>query len=102
MRKAHSRTARAKLSTTVAWETYEFLRTMVRSGQVASLAEAVDAAIGKAGCKESRKTLAATTTGYIDQMSPKTIAEESALGTEMASAGSGDCIYCGRVRPQVW
>ncbi len=89
MRKAHSRTARAKLSTTVAWETYEFLRTMVRSGQVASIAEAVDAAIGKARRAENRKALAAATTRYFDQMSPETIAEESALGREMASAGSG-------------
>jgi len=88
MRKAHSRTARAKLSTTVAWKTYEFLRTMVRSGQVASIAEAVDVVVGKVRRTENRKALAAATTHYFDQISPQTAAEESALGRDMASAGS--------------
>ena len=94
MRKAHSRTARAKLSTTVARETYEFLRTMVRSGQVASIGEAVDAAVGKARRAENRKALATATTRYFDRMSPETTAKENALGRHMASVGRGIDFDC--------
>jgi hypothetical protein len=89
MRKAHSRTVRAKLSTTVAWETYEFLKEMVSSGQVASIAEAVDAVIATVRRAENRKALAAATAHYFDQLSPEAAAQENALGREMASAGSG-------------
>lgn len=87
MRKAHSKTARVKLSTTVSQETYEFLKSMVSSGQVASIAEAVDTTIGEILRAENRRILAAATTRYFDQMSPETNAKENALGRSMALAG---------------
>ena len=89
MRKAHAELARVKLSTTVSRKTYEFLRAMVSSGQVGSIAEAVDMAVGKVRRAENRKALAAATACYFDGISPETIAEENALGRDMPSAGSG-------------
>lgn len=80
--------ARAKLSTTVASETYEFLERMVESGQAASLAEALDASIAKVRQMENRKRLANATTRYFEQLESHTMAEENALAQDMMSAAS--------------
>lgn len=79
---------RAKLSTTVASETYEFLEWMVESGQAATLAEALDASIGKVRQLENRKRLANATTRYFEQSDSRTMAEENALAEDMMSAAS--------------
>ncbi|HET6841424.1 MAG TPA: hypothetical protein VFK06_07020 [Candidatus Angelobacter sp.] len=78
--------ARAKLSTTVAPETYEFLEQMVERGQAATLAEALDIAIRRVRQLENRKRLADATTRYFEQSGPHIMAEENALAKEMMSA----------------
>jgi Arc/MetJ-type ribon-helix-helix transcriptional regulator len=80
---------RAKLSTTVSQETYEFLEQMVDSGQAASMADAVDRSIAKVRQLENRKRLAAATAQYFDQMDANAMAEEVAQGQDMAEAASG-------------
>jgi hypothetical protein len=83
-----SKLGRAKLSTTVAAETYEFLKAMVHEGQAGSLAEALDAAIEKVRQLENRKRLADATARYFDHLEPRAVAEENALAKDMMSGGS--------------
>lgn len=78
--------ARAKLSTTVASETYEFLEKMVERGQAATLAEALDASISKVRRLENRKRLAEATTRYFEHSGSHILAEEDALAKDMMSA----------------
>lgn len=78
--------ARAKLSTTVASETYQFLEQMVERGQAATLAEALDAAITKVRQMENRKRLADATTRYFERLDSQTMAKENALAEDMMSA----------------
>ena len=80
--------AREKLSTTVSPETYEFLRNMVSEGEVASLAEALDAVVARIRRLENRKRLAAATATYFEQLEPKAAREEQELSEGMGSAGS--------------
>ena len=83
---AAPKTGRAKLSTTVASETYQFLEQMVERGQAATLAEALDTAIGKIRRMENRKRLAEATTRYFEQADSHTTAQENALAEDMMSA----------------
>lgn len=80
------KTGRAKLSTTVAAETYEFLEGMVERGQAATLAEALDIAIRAIRQLENRKRLAEATSRYFERLGPHTLAEENALAKDMMSA----------------
>ena len=81
--------ARAKLSTTVAMETYEFLERLVDRGEAATLAEALDASISKVRQLENRKRLADATTRYFEQTGSHHVAEENALAKDMMSAAKG-------------
>ena len=80
--------ARAKLSTTVASETYEFLEKMVARGQASTIAEALDASIAKVRRLENRRRLADATTRYFEQLDSQTTAKENALAEDMMSAAS--------------
>ena len=86
---AGTKMARAKLSTTVSQETYEFLEQMVDSGEASSIAEAVDRSIARVRQLENRKRLAAATARYFEQMDTETMADENALAQDMAAARSG-------------
>lgn len=88
MRTRQARVGRAKLSTTVSAQTLEFLEKKVTSGQAASLAEAVDAAIQTIRQLENRQRLAAATARYFDQLGRQAASEENALGRDLASAAS--------------
>lgn len=85
---ASPKAAREKLSTTVSSETYEFLQNMVSEGEVASLAEALDAVVARIRRLENRKRLAAATTTYFEQLDPKAAREEQELAERMGSTGS--------------
>ena len=85
---ASSKMTREKLSTTVAPETYEFLQNMVTEGEVATLAEALDAVVARIRRLENRKRLAAATTSYFEQLDPKAAREEQDLAEDMGSARS--------------
>jgi len=85
---ASPKMAREKLSTTVSPETYKFLQNMVSEGEVASLAEALDAVVTRIRRLENRKRLAAATATYFERLDPKAAREEHELAEDMASAGS--------------
>lgn len=80
--------ARAKLSTTVASETYEFLEQMVERGEAATLAEALDASINKVRKMENRRRLADATARYFEQLDSHNMEKENALAKDMMSAAS--------------
>jgi Arc/MetJ-type ribon-helix-helix transcriptional regulator len=84
-----TKTARAKLSTTVSQETYEFLEQMVDSGQAASMADAVDKSIARIRQLDNRKRLAAATAQYFSRMDARAESEENALGHDIATGASG-------------
>lgn len=71
--------SRAKLSTTVAPENFKYLASLVRSGQAATVAEAVDEAIEHLRRSENRRRLAAATTEYYAALPPEAIEEEHAI-----------------------
>jgi hypothetical protein len=80
---------RAKLSTTVAPETYKFLEQKVRSGKAATLAEALDAAVARLRRLENRARLAQATAAYFADLDSQTLAEDNALAGDMAAAARG-------------
>jgi hypothetical protein len=86
---AQAKAARAKLSTTVAQETLEFLQSKVASGQAANLAEAVDTSIRRVRQLENRRRLAVATARYFDELEPQAAREESSIAQHLASAASG-------------
>lgn len=85
---AGTKMARAKLSTTVSQETYNFLEHMVDSGEASTMAEAVDMSIARVRQWENRRRLALATAQYFEQMEPSAMADENALGRDMAGAAS--------------
>ena len=80
-----SRKARTKISTTVAPETGEYLRSLVRRGKAANLAEAVDRAVAVARRAESRRKLETATTAYFESLSAEDAAEDNRLGAALAT-----------------
>lgn len=85
---AQAKVARAKLSTTVAQETMDFLESKVASGQAANLAEAVDASIRRVRQLENRHRLAVATARYFDELEPQAASEERSIAHHLASAAS--------------
>jgi hypothetical protein len=85
---AGTKMARAKLSTTVSQETYEFLEHMVDSGEASSIADAVDRSIGRIRQLENRRRLATATAKYFEQLEPHAIAEENAMAQDMTETAS--------------
>jgi hypothetical protein len=80
-----------KLSTTVAAENFTFLESMVSSGGVCSIAEAVDLAIERLRRAENRARLEAATAAYFAGLRSEAEAEETALAGRLhASAESVD------------
>ena len=84
-----TREARAKLSTTVAPENYEYLTQIVKSGKAASVAEVVDQAIENLRRAQNRRRLARATAEYFDSLSPDALAEESSLADSLGDAAAG-------------
>jgi Arc/MetJ-type ribon-helix-helix transcriptional regulator len=83
-----ARSARTKLSTTVAPETYRYLTALVERGKVRSLAEAVDEAVEHLRRSENRRQLARATAEYYDSLSPQEMEEERSLEESMSAAAS--------------
>jgi hypothetical protein len=80
---------RAKLSTTVSLQTYQYLERKVKSGEAESIAEALDESIYRVRRIENRERLAKVTEAYFNQLSPAAIAEESELARDVASLSDG-------------
>ena len=83
-----TRLGRAKLSTTVSRDTYQYLEQKVASGQAATIAEAVDRSILTVRQLENRERLALATASYFDHLEPRAAAEENSLARDLASAGA--------------
>jgi Arc/MetJ-type ribon-helix-helix transcriptional regulator len=81
-----TKVARAKLSTTVSPETFDYLTKLVESGKVRNLAEAVDEAVEQMRMRENRRRLAHATTEYYESLPGDGIAEEHALAESMRIA----------------
>jgi hypothetical protein len=77
---------RAKLSTTVSAETYDYLEKKVKSGEASTLAEAVDISIARVRQIENRERLAKATTRYFAEMEPHAAELENKLARELSSA----------------
>lgn len=86
---AQARIARAKLSTTVSAETYAYLEQKVESGEVTSIAEALDRSIARVRKLENREKLAKATEQYFNQLEPRAVAEENALAKDVSSLAHG-------------
>lgn len=78
--------ARAKLSTTVSRETYNYLEQKVQSGEASSLAEAVDRAVTKMRRLENRERLARATASYFNDLKPRAAEEESSMAADFTAA----------------
>ena len=85
-RRIAMKSARTKLSTTVAPETYSYLAALVESGKARNLAEAVDEAVDQMRRSENRRRLARATAEYYGSLSPEEESEESALAKSMDQA----------------
>jgi hypothetical protein len=81
-----SRTGRAKISTTIAPENYEYLTALVRAGKIGSLAEAVDQAVEQLRRAENRRRLAKATADYFGSLSRDALTEESLLAESLHEA----------------
>ncbi len=82
------RSNRRKISTTVSPETDAFLKSLIRHGRAANLAEALDRVVAAARRAESRKRLDAAIAAYYDSLSGKTLREERKLEKAVAHASS--------------
>lgn len=82
------RANRQKISTTVAPETGAYLRSLIRRGKAANLAEAVDRAVAVARRDESRRRLASATAAYYASLSGEALEEEKQLELAVAAASS--------------
>ena len=83
-----ARSNRRKISTTVAPETHEFLKSLVHRGKAANIAEAVDRAVAFARQSESRKRLEAATAAYYESLSGKPLRAEQRLEKAVSKASS--------------
>lgn len=83
-----ARMRRPKISTTIAPENRDFLKSLIKRGKAANLAEAVDRSITVARRAESRRRLEAATAAYYASLSGKALDEERSLELAAASASS--------------
>jgi hypothetical protein len=83
-----ARSRRPKISTTIAPENRAFLKSLVKRGKAANLAEAVDHLIEDARLAEKRKKLEDATAAYYASLSGKALAEEKELELTVGRAAS--------------
>jgi hypothetical protein len=74
-----ARRRRQKISTTIAAENGDFLRSLIKRGEASSLGEAVDRAVTVARRAEARKRLADATTAYYASLSGNELKHERKL-----------------------
>lgn len=74
-----ARNRRPKISTTIAPENRAFLKSLVKRGKAANLAEAVDNLVEAARLAEKRKKLEDATAAYYASLSGKALQEEKEL-----------------------
>jgi hypothetical protein len=80
---------RAKLSTTIAQENFQYLESLVRSGEARNLAQALDMTLHRSRRLENRRRLERATAAYFDGLSPEAQAEEEELARAFSGAAAG-------------
>jgi hypothetical protein len=81
--------SRAKLSTTIATENFNYLNSLVKLGKASSLAEAVDEAIEHLRRTENRRRLARATAQYFDFLSAEALSEEGSIAESLRDTATG-------------
>jgi Arc/MetJ-type ribon-helix-helix transcriptional regulator len=84
-----ARAGRAKLSTTVDSANFQYLETLVRTGEAHSLADAVDRAVRLLRKTENRKRLERDTDAYFSGITEDVLREENALAESLSTAAKG-------------
>ena len=84
-----ARLGRKKISTTISPESLEYLHGLIRKGEAASLAEALDLAIEQLLKYENRERLAADTAAYFATMTEEEAAEEQRLEAALSQRAAG-------------
>lgn len=79
---------RQKISTTIAPENGAFLKSLIRRGKAANMAEAVDRAISVARRVSARSALEEATAAYYASLSGDALREEQELELAVARASS--------------
>jgi hypothetical protein len=74
---------RQKISTTVAPETYAYLKRLVKSGRARNVAEALDQSLARLRREERRARLESATATYFDGLPPQTAEVEASLETAL-------------------
>ena len=79
---------RQKISTTIAPENQKFLRSMIRTGKAANLAEAVDRAVSIARRAIARSKIEEATTAYYASLAGEDLKHERELENAVGHAAS--------------
>ena len=79
---------RQKISTTVAVESYAYLRRLVAMGKARNLAEALDFTLARVRRAEQRARLEQATASYFAGLTPEAAKEESGLEAALDEAAS--------------
>jgi len=74
-----SKPARAKISTTIARENYQYLDSMIDSGKASNLAEALDKVVARYRRLVRRSEMEKATTDYFNRLPEQAVREESEL-----------------------
>jgi hypothetical protein len=80
---------RAKLSTTIAPENFQYLESLVRSGKARNLAEALDITLQRSRKLDNRRRLESATAAYFDGLPREARAEEEELEAALSHSASG-------------
>ncbi len=83
-----ARNNRQKISTTIAPENGAFLKSLIRRGKAATLAEAVDRAVSIARRAERRRQLEEATAAYYSSLESEALREEQELERAVGHATS--------------
>jgi hypothetical protein len=86
---APARLTRQKISTTISPRTLSYLQQLIDSGEVQTLADAVDLVIERLLVFENRERLDNDTAAYFANLSPEAEEEESRLGSALANSARG-------------
>jgi len=79
---------RAKLSTTIARENFQYLESLVQTGQAQNLAQALDMTLHRSRKLENRRRLERATAAYFDELSPEALAEEEELAAKLSGSAA--------------
>jgi hypothetical protein len=74
---------RQKISTTIAADSYDYLRAQVAAGEARNLAEALDRSLARLRRADRRRELERATAAYFEDLPARAIAEEANLESSL-------------------